>query len=76
MKANDPLRPIPGCYKCGASTRSMFYEMMKDDVKEHQCKPKRRISLGDILFPILVWLSIFSLIVSFVLLWIYIRAFI
>lgn len=80
MKANEPLDlskdPRAGCNKCGASTREMFYEMMEDDIDGHQCKPKKRITIGNIILPILFWLSIFGLIVSFIVLGAYIHTFI
>lgn len=79
MKTNDTLDLSkdlgPGCEKCGASVRSMFYEMMEDDSEGHICKPKSktRITIGDILLVIFFIGISFMLVVSFILLGAYLR---
>ena len=79
MKANEDIelnKPIPGCDKCGASTRSLFYKMMEDDSDGHVCKPepKKRITLGDILLVVLFFGISFMLVISFFLLGAYLRS--
>lgn len=81
MKANEEIdlskMPKPGCNKCGASTRSMFYETMKDDSDGHVCKPepKTRTTIGEILLIILFLGISLMLVVSILLVIVYIRGF-
>ena len=78
MKANEDLdlsKIMLGCDKCGASARSLFYEMMEDDSDGHVCKPNKPLNvLSDILLIILFFGISLMLVISFFLLGAYLRS--